>query len=547
MLKRRNTKWLSLFLSLLLVMFAAGCNQSKDVTDVSAGNVTTPAQTMSESVTLAETSNNPNLSDIDADAEIVLAAYRNLAPGKEDGYYCSKILYVWEPLITQDENANPVGALVESWKMREDGKEWTFKLKEGVEFHDGETLNADAVIANFDRMKIEVKKSSFYPLDIKAHYPNLESYEKVDEYSFRLTFSEPMPTLLYNMVNFGSPIYSPKNFDEKGNFNGLVIGTGPFKLVENELDQYVLLERNEQYYGEKAMAKTIRIKVIPDADTRFSALKSGEIMGVIDLNAIPAALAKEAEMDEDLEVSASKSTMIRFLTVNGTKAPFNNVKMRQAISMALDRQQLVDNIYFGFGSPTTNILNYSTPFYNEIAVDEDMEAAKRLAKEVLGDSRIEVKYLYNAKEAAQKGEAEFVSSLLKEIGIDCVLEPMDMKSMKEMMKAGDYDIARMQQGLSNSEASTIFRRFMVVTGDHNKNYNLGYQSDEVDALLKTAMESIDIEVRKELYNRIQEISASDLPIIPLFNDMTVVAYNKKLGGYDAKLYGIDLPKVYWKK
>lgn len=86
---------------------------------------------------------------------------------------------------------------------------------------------------------------------------------------------------------------------------------------------------------------------------------------------------------------------------------------------------------------------------------------------------------------------------------------------------------------------------MVVTGDHNKNYSIGYQSDKVDMLMKEAMESIDIEKRKELYNQIQEISTVDLPIIPLFNDMTVVAYNKQLSGYDAKLYGIDLPKVGW--
>lgn len=543
MFKKMNVGRLSLILVLLLAIFAVGCTQNTDPSTAPQTSLPTAGMSSDSGASSSDSSS----SSIDSDAEIVLAGYRNLAPGDKDGYYCSKILYVWEPLITQDESANPVAGLAESWEMSADGKEWTFKLREGVRFHDGEALNADAVVANFDRMKLGVKKSSFYPLDINSHYPNLEKYEKVDEYRFKLTFSEPMPTLLYNMVNFGSPIYSPKNFDADGNFNGIAIGTGPFKIVENEPDQYVLLERNEEYYGEKALAKTVRIKVIPDADTRFSALKSGEIMGVIDLNAIPAALAKEAETDENLAVSTSKSTMIRFLTVNGTKAPFSDVRMRQAISMVLHRQQLVDHIYFGYGSPTTNILNYSTPFYKEFAVNEDMEQAKALAKEVLGDSRVEVRYLYNAKEAAQKGEAELVSSWLKEIGIDCVLEPLDMKSMKEIMKTGDYGIARMQQGLSNSEASTIFRRFMVVTGDHNKNYSLGYQSDRVDTLLKNAMASIDIKERTQLYNEIQEISTIELPIIPLFNDMTVVAYNKKLGGYDAKLYGIDLPKVHWKK
>ena len=141
-----------------------------------------------------------------ADEEIVLAGYRNLAPGEEDGYYCSKILYVWEPLITQDDTATPIPCLAESWEMSEDGTQWTFNLRQGVTFHDGEDFNADAVIANFDRMMLGVKKSSFYPLDINAHYPNLTSYEKVDDYTILLTFSQPAPTQLYNMVNFGSPI-----------------------------------------------------------------------------------------------------------------------------------------------------------------------------------------------------------------------------------------------------------------------------------------------------------------------------------------------------
>ena len=482
---------------------------------------------------------------VDPDAEIVLAGYRNLAPGEKDGYYCSKILYVWEPLITQDDNATPVPCLAESWKMSEDGKQWTFYLRQGVKFHDGSDFNADAVIANFDRMKLGVKKSSFYPLDIDSHYPNLEKYEKVDEYTIRLTFSQPAPTQLYNMVNFGSAIYSPNCFDEEGNFNGICIGTGPFRITENKLDEYVLLERFDDYWGETAKAKTIRVKVIPDADTRFSALKSGEILGVIDLNAIPTSLAVELKDNDDFALTTTKSTMIRFLTLNGTQFPFNDVRMRQAVSLALQRSVITDEIYDGYGSPTTNILNYATPFYKEFPVEEDLEQAKALAKEVLGDQRVTVTYFYNGSEAALKSEAELIASWLSEIGIDCELQPMEYSVMREEIKAGNYGIARMQQGLSNSEPSTIFRRFMLTTGDHNQNYCLGYHSDEVDALMEEASAALDMDVRTECYNRIQEISTEEFPVVPLFNDVTLMAYSTKLTGFDAKLYGVELPLVAW--
>lgn len=530
---------LTLLLALAFALGMAGCgSQSAEDT---TGNDTTVEETADEKSTASE----ETADAVDPDVEIVLAGYRNLAPGEKDGYYCSKILYVWEPLVTQDDTGAPVPCLAESWEMSEDGKQWTFYLRQGVKFHDGSDFNADTVIANFDRMKMGVKSSSFYPLDIDSHYPNLENYEKIDDYTIRLTFSQPAPTQLYNMVNFGSAIYSPNCFDENGDFNGICIGTGPFRITENVLDEYVLLERFDEYWGEPAKAKNIRVRVIPDADTRFSALKSGEIMGVIDLNAIPTSLAVELEGDDNFALTTAKSTMIRFLCLNGTQFPFNDVRMRQAVSLALQRSVITEDIYDGFGTPTTNILNYSTPFYKEFPVEEDMEKAKELAAEVLGDERVTVTYLYNGSEAAQKGEAELIASWLSEIGIDCELMPMEMTNMKEQMKTGDYGIARMQQGLSNSEPATIFRRFMLTSGDQNQNYSLGYQNDEVDALMAEAESALDMDVRTECYNRIQEISTQEFPVVPLFNDMTLMAYNTKLTGYEAKLYGIELPLVGW--
>lgn len=530
----KTNRLLALLLALVLTLGATACGEKQPAaSSAPAEGTSVPAASQ------------PEAPAVDPDAEIVLAGYRNLAPGEKDGYYCSKILYVWEPLVTQDDTAAPQPCLAESWEMSGDGKQWTFYLRQGVKFHDGADFNADAVIANFDRMGIEVKSSSFYPLDINSHYPNLEKYEKVDDYTIRLTFSQPAPTQLYNMVNFGSAMYSPDCFDENGDFNGICAGTGPFRITENVLGEYVLLERFDGYWGEKAKAKTIRVKVIPDADTRFSALKSGEILGVIDLNAIPTSLAVQLKEDDGFALTTTKSTMIRFLTLNGTQFPFDDVRLRQAVSLVLQRAVITESVYDGFGTPTTNILNYATPFYKDFPVEEDLAKAKELAGEVLGDQRITVTYLYNGSEAALKGEAELISSWLSQIGIDCDLQPMEYSNMKELMKAGDYGIARMQQGLSNSEPATIFRRFMLTSGDHNQNYSLGYHSDEVDELMEQAAAALDMDVRTACYDRIQEISTQEFPVIPLFNDMTLMAYSTKLTGYDAKLYGIELPLVAW--
>ncbi len=476
---------------------------------------------------------------------IILASYRDMAPGKEDGYYCSWALYVWEPLVTQDANGTPTPCLAESWEMSEDGKEWTFHLRKGVKFHDGSAFNADAVIANMDRIKPEIKKSGFYPLDIKAHYPGLISYEKVDEYTVRYVFENPSPTQHFNMVNWGSAVYAPTNFDENNNFNGSAIGTGPFKLGEHVKDQYIDLDRNEEYWGEKAKSSALRIRVIPDADTKYSALKTGEIQGVLDLNAISPALANELKDSKDYSLATAKSTMIRFLIPNGTKFPFNDVRMKQAISLILDREEIVNGVHFGFAVPTTNILNYSTPFYKEIPVARDPEKAKALAKEVLGDQQLTIELLFSQSDPVLKTECELTASYLQELGLTVNLVPIEYSAMRERMKAGDFDLARSQQGLSNGEAATIFRRFMLTTGDHNKNYSLGYDSPKVNELMAEADTTLDFDTRTKIYHQIQDLSVEELPIIPLFNDRTVLAYSNRLTGYDAQLYGLELPHIHW--
>lgn len=483
--------------------------------------------------------------------EIVLAAPRDLAPGEKDAYYTSIITYVWEPLVKMGGNGEPISGLATSWEMSNDAKEWVFTLRKGVKFHDGKPVNADAIVKNYKRhWEVSPKNSPFYTLDIKKSYSGLQAIEKVDDQRVKFVFEHPQPTLLYTMENFGSPIYSPDSFAENGDFKGIPAGTGPFKLISHEKDHYMLLERNEEYYGEKAKARQVRINVIPDADTRFSALKSGEIMGVIDLGAISPDQANQLKQNQDFSVSVNKSSVSHYIHPNGTKYPFDDVRMRQAVSLLLDRKELVDSLYGGFPTPTVTMINAMSPFYVEQPIEHNPEKAKRLADEVLQGKREPVTLIvpsYGIDRYPYKAQAEWVQAMLKEIGLDASIKILDGAAFKEAQRAGDYNLALATQGLPNMDPYTLLANYMQSHGASNKNYSLGYQNAEVDALLKDVQKSLNIEERKKIYGRLLQIAAQDWPTIPLFHDATIVSSNAKLQGLNALPYGVTLPQIEWKR
>lgn len=373
--------------------------------------------------------------------EIVLAAPRDIAPGKENVHFANVISYVWEPLVTMDKNGKPAPKLAKSWEMSKDAKQWTFKLQQGVTFHNGEKLNADAVVANFDRYKkLKNGKSNFYTFKVDKIYPGLIDCVKVDDFTVRLNFKNPVPTLPYNMVNFGSPIFHPNDFGKDGNF---IVdkpnATGPFKLVESKKNSYCVLEANDNYWGEKAKANKVRIKTIPEGQTRYSALKAEEIMGVLDLGAITPNLAEELLKDSNFESSVEKSSINHFLSLNGTKFPFNDPKMKEAVSLAIDRKLIVDKFYKGFGNPTQNLLNHVSPFYKEIKPEHDLEKAKKLASEVLKGKTADVTMIIPSeftKKYPYKEEAQYIQSVLKELGLNVNISIYDFATFNQIRDKG---------------------------------------------------------------------------------------------------------------
>lgn len=152
-------------------------------------------------------------------------------------------------------------------------------------------------------------------------------------------------------------------------------------------------------------------------------------------------------------------------------------------------------------------------------------------------------YCINGGEPLQKGEAELISYWLQSIGLDVTIQSLEYATMARQMRRGDYDIARVQQGLPNGDPYSIFYTFMMPDGSRNKISCLAYQNHEVAALLQEAKHCTDESKRRAIYDRLQLISIEEQPVVPLFNDRSIVAYSKRLKNYEALVYGVNLAEI----
>ena len=251
-------------------------------------------------------------------------------------------------------------------------------------------------------------------------------------------------------------------------------------------------------------------------------------------------------------MSVGDSGITHFLNVNGGAFPFNDVRMREGLSLLLDRQTIIDSFYNGYGLAAGGFLNYTSAFYREQPVQHDPERGAELIREVVGDQEVELLFLLPGVDANRypyQEEAEYIQSLLENIDgthIKVSIQQMDWGPCKEEMEAGNYNLCLKIQGLPSANPFSLFKGFMYTEGGTNISYGLGYHNDHVDELIEEAATCLDVGRLTEIYTELQEISAVDFPNIPVLYSQEVVASSSDITGYQATVYGLTgFTQVCW--
>ena len=477
--------------------------------------------------------------------EVVIATPRDAVQGSGDAYYCWEGAYVWEALTAN--NGGVIDPwLAKSWEHNDDCTEWTFSLRDDAYFTDGVQFNADVCLKNIERWGHGIN-STYTTLSIEKSLPNLDKMEKVDDFTVKFTFTQPITTLEYVLSDYGSPMYSPNCFDEEtGVISDYAIGTGPYKIVDHVESEYVTLERNDNYYGENGKVKTFKIRCIPDAETRVSALKSDEVMGLADNGAI----TMDAATDSNFEMDSTPSHMTEYIMFNDKNEYLADKRMREAFNLATDRDSICSVIYGGLLQPAYSFLSTQSTFHLDIQGTYDMEKAKSLAKEVLGDKTADMTMIIRSSTASDyncKAVAEYLKQVYAELGVNINIEIVDSSLYKERQQEGTYDMTLTVFGINNADPTSTFKQYFASEGNSNTTLNYNYYNEKIDELVAKAPTIADVSERSKIYDEIQQELFDDSACVPICYQINVNIHNKAITHYAGKTFGVGLPTISWVK
>lgn len=418
--------------------------------------------------------------------------------------------------------------LAESWENVDDTT-WSFKLKEGVKFHNGEDLTAEDVKFTLERVATD---------DTLREYGNYKQIKEVKvngDYEFDIITHNPEPALLNRLSRLGSGML-PKDYIESEGWDVFLeepVGTGPYKLKEWRKDDRLILEPFEDYFGEAAKWEEVVFRSIPEDSTRVAELLTGGADIAVN---IPPTDFDRIESEDGVSVvqGQTQRVMLLILRTQGDYATADP-RVREAIDLAIDKQAIVDSLLDGGATVTRTRVTPGNTGANPDLYGEtlyDPERAKELLAEAGYEDGVSIKISSpNGRYLKDKESAELMAAMLAEVGIEVELEFLEWSAYTNKRSEKSFDdIHFIGFGNSMFDASNA----LVSLTTEEAVGETDYDNPEADQLIKAAMQNMDEEERVEQYQKAQELIAEDRPHIYLYQLDGVYGVNDRIN-YEPRL------------
>lgn len=454
----------------------------------------------------------------------------NLDPTGGAAAAIDEVVYanIFEGLTRFGPDGSVMPALASSWEIENDGARYVFTLQSGVSFHDGAEFAADDVKFSIDRAMAEESTNAQ-----KGLFANIESVEVIDDTTVAVNLKQADGSLLFNLA-WGDAIVLDSATAE--NTATQPIGTGPFTFDKWVQGDRIELVRNETYWGEPAKLERATFKFISEPTAAYSAILAG------DLDAFPNYPAPEnlPQLDADPRYSVvlGSTEGETILSTNNAQAPFDDVRVRQALAHAINRDEIIDGAMFGYGTPIGTHFAPHNPAYVDLTAQSayDPDKARALLKEAGHEGGLTVSLKLPPPAYARRG-GEIIAAQLRDVGITAEIENLEWAQwLEQVFKGKDFNLTI----VSHTEPMDI--------GIYaNPDYYFQYDNAELQALMSDFSEETDQDKRTSMLQQAQQIISDDYVNGYLFQLAKTGVANSKIKGLweNSPTQANDLTAVYW--
>lgn len=447
-----------------------------------------------------------------------------LDPHKTSAYFSFEVLEnVFDTLVEPDADLEMKPALAESWQVSPDELTWTFRLRPGVRFHNGDPLTAEDVVFSYRRI-------------IDEELTNVDKFSAVadvsapDPATVVIRLDRPTPNLLTNLGGFkGMAIVSRRNV-ESGEIATNPVGTGPFAFAGQRSGDSITLRANPDYWGGPPKVPGVTFRFISEPSTALSALQAGEVDWT---DSIPTQRVSQLEGDDSLSLAVTPSNDYWYLALNNAKPPWNDVRVRQAIAYGIDRDAIVAATSYGTAALNQLAIPEGNPWFTPYdTYSYDVDRATSLLQEA-GSQPQDLDMLVTSEYPETVTAAQIIADNLAPLGITVNIRTVDFATWLDEQNNGNFDML-MMGWLGNIDPDDFYYAQHHTDGTSNAQK---FSDPEVDRLLDAGRVETDRDARADDYAKAATLIADNVSYIYLYNPSVIQAWTPALHGYEARRDG----------